>query len=125
MDQRAFTSLITFLKRVPSIDESIGHGVGEDGNWWVKFTIDINHQTAWQTVQELGFVLNYISVKERLPTNFYPASPPPYLNGGPEEFLSWVIESTDPSFRPGTCKKWLETRMPNPVDDLNQWGSNT
>jgi hypothetical protein len=49
-----------------------------------------------------------------------PVSPPPYLNGG-VEFLSWVIESTDPSFTPNKCVEWLEGRLPRPVDDLEQW----
>lgn len=121
MDEQAFKPLIAFLERVPSISEGIGYGVEDDGNWWIKFTINIGHATAWQTVQEIGFVLNYLSINERLPTVFYPVSPPPYLNGGPEEFLAWVIESKDPEFRPGTCKKWLEGRLPNPIDDLSQW----
>ena len=49
-----------------------------------------------------------------------PVSPPPYMNGG-VEFLSWVIESTDPSFAPEKCAEWLEGRLPRPVDDLAQW----
>jgi hypothetical protein len=49
-----------------------------------------------------------------------PVSPPPYLNGG-VEFLSWVIESTDPSFSPDNCLEWLEGRLPRPVDELSQW----
>ena len=48
-------------------------------------------------------------------------SPPPYLNGAAKKFLSWVIESTAPDFKPGTCKKWLEGRLPRPVTDLEQW----
>ena len=91
--------------------------------WWVKFAIDIDHHLAWAVVQELGFVLNYISVHERLPTVFMPVSPPPYLNGGPREHLSWVIENSSPDMRPGTVKKWLEGRLPNPVDDLTQWNT--
>lgn len=124
MDDRAFKTLINFLERVPSVVGKMSFGVFENRNWWVKFTIDIEHDQAWQAVQELGFVLNYISLNERLPTVFMPVSPPPYLNGGPKEFLSWVIESTDPDFRPGTCKKWLEGRLPNPVDDIAQWTAN-
>ena len=121
MDDRAFTSLIDFLTKVPAITGTIGKGSEEDGRWWVKFEIDINHQFAWHTVQELGHVLNYLSLDDRLPTTFHPVSPPPYMNGGPEEFLSWVIECHDPEFRPGTCAKWLEERLPKPVDDLSQW----
>ncbi|SFR37369.1 hypothetical protein SAMN04488073_0005 [Marinobacter gudaonensis] len=122
MDDRAFTKLTDYLKQIPAIEGSIGHGADDEGRWWVKFTINIEHPLAWQTVQELGHVLNYLSVNERLPTSFQPVSPPPYMNGGPDEFLSWVIESHDPEFRPGTCAKWLEGRLPNPVSDLEQWG---
>jgi hypothetical protein len=42
------------------------------------------------------------------------------MNGG-VEFLSWVIESTDPSFPPDKCTGRLEGRLPRPVDDLEQW----
>lgn len=87
----------------------------------MKFTIDIDHELAWPTVQEMGHVLNALSVHERLPTSFHPVSPPPYMNGGPDDFLSWVIECRDPEFRPGTCATWLKGRLPNPVSDLDQW----
>jgi hypothetical protein len=121
MDDRAFATLIDYLKRVPAIQTAIGKGLLDDGNWWVKFMIDIDHEFGWSVVQELGYVLNYLSLNERLPTVFMPVSPPPYLNGKPKEYLSWVIESTDPTFKPGTCKKWLEGRLPQPVDDLSKW----
>src|SRR5688500_17345460 len=68
------------------------HGQLDGGGWWVKFSLDISHRLTWNVVQELGHVLNYLSLNERLPTVFKPVSPPPYLNGGPAEFLSWVIE---------------------------------
>jgi hypothetical protein len=121
MDDRAFTSLVEYLSKVPAITGTIGKGAEEDGRWWVKFEIDINHKFAWHAVQELGHVLNYLSLDERLPTSFHPVSPPPYMNGGPEEYLSWVIECQDPEFSPGTCAKWLEGRLPKPVGDLSQW----
>lgn len=121
MDSRAFSALLDFFKRVPAIQGSIGSGSEEGGRWWVKFEIDIQHQLAWHTVQEFGHVLNYLSVDERLPVSFHPVSPPPYMNGGPEDFLSWVIECHDPDFRPGTCAKWLEGRLPSPVEDLSEW----
>jgi len=121
MDDRAFNGLIEYLSKVPAIRGVIGKGTEEDGRWWVKFEIDINHEYSWHTVQEMGHVLNYLSIEERLPTNFHPVSPPPYMNGGPEEFLSWVIECNDPEFKPGKCAKWLEGWLPRPVDDLAQW----
>lgn len=121
MDDRAFTKLVEFLDKVPAVQGPIGKGADENGCWWVKFSIDIHHDLAWHTVQELGHVLNLLSLEERLPTSFHPVSPPPYMNGGPEDFLSWVIECHDPEFRPGTCEKWLSVRLPNPVEDFDQW----
>ena len=121
MDDRAFKTLIEYLEKVPSIQKPIGKGIDQDGFWWVKFGIDIDNELAWQVVQELACVVNYISVSERLPTLFYPVSPAPYLNGGPREFLSWVIEAKDKNFKPGTLMKWLEGRLPRPVDDRSQW----
>ena len=85
LDERAFAKLEDYLKRVPSISGSIGKG-SDDSGWWVKFSIDIDSPIAWQTVQELGHVLNYLSIEERLPTTFQPVSPPPYMNGGPRDF---------------------------------------
>jgi len=123
MDDRAFKTLIDYLERIPAIQKPIATGADGEGFWWVKFCIDINHDLAWSTVQELGCVVNYISLHERLPTIFYPVSPAPYLNGGPADFLAWVIETKDKEFKPGTLMKWLEGRLPRPVDDLEQWNS--
>ena len=125
MSDPSFDALLSYLERLPAINlpagrQSIACGAFENGNWWVKFSLDTSHPLAWRHVQELGFVLNYISVDERLPTVFMPVSPPPYLNGG-VEFLSWVIESTSPTFTPDECREWLEGRLPDPVDDLAQW----
>ena len=120
MGEDAFDALTDFIGRVPAIEGSIGHGY-TDEMWWVKFTIDISHPLAWHVVQEFGHVLNYLSVDERLPTVFMPVSPPPYMNGGPANYLSWVIESTSADFGPVACAEWLEGRLPNPVDDLEQW----
>lgn len=121
MAERAFKSLIDYLEKVPAINSPIATGTDEEGFWWIKFQIDIENEYAWSVVQELGCVVNYLSINERLPTVFYPVSPAPYLNGGPTDFLSWVIETKDKEFKPGTLKKWLEGRLPNPVDDLEQW----
>jgi len=95
--------LLAFLERLPAIDlpagrKSIAAKITDDGRWWVKFSLDTNHRLACRVVQELGHVLNYLSIEERLPTAFMPVSPPPYLNGG-VEFLSWVIENRDGSFK--------------------------
>jgi hypothetical protein len=120
-----FEPLLAFLEKLPAINlpagrKSIGRGTFADGNWWTKFDLNTSHPLAWRHVQELGFVLNYVSLTERLPTVFKPVSPPPYLNGG-VEFLSWLIESTDPSFTPARCAEWLEGRLPRPVGDVDQW----
>jgi hypothetical protein len=96
-------TLTEYLARIPSIETNISSGVFESGRWWVKFQIDIEHELAWRVVQELSYVLNYISPDERLPTVLMPVSPPPYLNGGPAEFLSWVIECKDREFEPAMC----------------------
>jgi len=89
--------------------------------WWVKFSLDIHHPLAWNVVQEFGHILNYLSLDEQLPTVFKPVSPPPYMNGGPAEFLSWVIECTDKDFKPDTAVQWLEGRLPDPVEDSTLW----
>lgn len=120
MDDSDFEALLTYLAKVPGIEGSIGHG-GEDGMWWVKFGINISNPLGWRVVQELGHVLNYVSLEERLPTEFYPVSLPPYMNGGPEDFLSWVIENRDREFGPDKAREWLEGRLPRPVDDLLEW----
>jgi hypothetical protein len=121
VDERAYTKLLDYLGTVPAVDPRVGHGVDGVGRWWVKLSIDIEHPLAWNVVQELGHVLKHLSLEERLPTVFKPVSPPPYLNGGPREYLSWVIEAKSPDLRPGTCADWLEARLPRPVGDLSQW----
>jgi hypothetical protein len=118
-----FAELEACFRRVPGIHSSFGSGRFENGNWWFKLTVDIDHPLTWNVVQEFGSVLNYLSVTERLPTVFMPVSPPPYLNGGPREFLSWVIESTVADFSPRTCSQWREGPLPRPIDDLSQWQS--
>lgn len=120
-----FEKLLAFLERLPAIDlpagrDSFGHGLFDNGNWWVKFTLNTDHPLAWRHVQELGHVLNYVSPEERLPTVFMPVSPPPYMNGG-VDFLSWVIESKEPTFAPDQCAEWLEGRLPNPIEDKDEW----
>ena len=116
----AFAPLVDYLRRVPAIDPHIGHGA-EGGRWWVKLVIDVRHPLAWRAVQELAHVVNYLSIEEGLPAVFKPVSPPPSMNGGPEEYLSWVIESLSPEFTPAVCAQWLEGRLPRPVEDVAGW----
>ena len=122
----ALGALRDFLAQLPAVQtndspfQGIGGGVDGD-TWWVKFGIDVDHPLAWRVVQELAHVLNLLSAEERLPTVFKPVSPPPYLNGGPEEFLSWVIECPVDAMEPDAVAKWLEGRLPRPVNDPDQW----
>lgn len=120
MDDEAFQTLINYLEKVPSIQTPIAFG-DEPGLWWVKFKLDIENNLAWNVVQELGYVINYITINDRLPTSFHPVSPPPYMNGGPRDYLSWVIESTDKDFTPDILMEILEGRLPRPVEDLEKW----
>jgi hypothetical protein len=101
--------------------EKLAPGYSRTGRWWVKFSVDIEHPLAWNVIQELGQVLNYVSLENRLPAVFMPVSPPPYVNGGPNDFLSWVIESKDGDFTPAACAEWLEGRLPQPVDNSESW----
>lgn len=121
MDASNFNNLTGFLSKVPSVQPGISQGIYDDKNWWVKFSLDISDNLAWNVVQELGHIFNYLSSGERLPTTFYPVSAPPYMNGGPADFLYWIIESKDPAFTPDKAKEWLEGRLPNPVDDVDAW----
>ena len=120
-----FDPLLALLEKVPAISlpagrKSIGCGLSDDGTWWIKFSLELEHPLAWRVVQEFAHVLNLLSVDERLPTVFKPVSPPPYLNGG-VEFLSWVIETDDPTFTPTQCAEWLVGRLPSPVTDPSAW----
>ena len=121
-----FARLLAYLARVPAIvvNDTPGRGIGTGtagGNWWVKFVIDVDHPLAWHVVQELGHVLNSLSLDEPLPTTFRPVSPPPYMNGGPRDFLSWLIECPEGTLTPDTVAEWLEGRLPCPVDDPDSW----
>ena len=63
MSDPEFEPLTAFLKKVPSISGAIGVGAGNsDIAWWVKFAIDVSDPLAWRAVQELSYVLNYLSV---------------------------------------------------------------
>lgn len=112
--------LVAYLGRVPSV-RVISHEVTSDAYWWAKFEVDIHHPLAWMVVQALAFVFNEISISEKLPTVFKPTSPPPYLNGGPDESLFWVVESTYNYISPLWIAEILEERLPRPVDDTSCW----
>jgi hypothetical protein len=120
-----FQPLVDYLARLPAIEtdatprKGIASGT-EDDLWWVKFGVLTDHPLAWSVIQELGHVLNYLSPSERLPTVFKPVSPPPYLNGGPRDYLSWVIECPIADMDPTTVAEWLDSRLP-PADDPEAW----
>lgn len=120
----SFQRLVDFFSKIPSVqaDNILAYAYEQEHIWWFKFKINIEHPLAWQTVQELGHVLNYLSVNERLPTQFMPVSPPPYMNGDAKQFLAWVIECNHADFPPDVVCDWLEGRLPNPIDDETQWG---
>lgn len=117
---KGLPELKAFLDKIPGL-KVMSFNKTLDYKWWVKFDIDISHKLAWHIIQELGFVFNYISLTEKLPTVFMPVSPPPYLNGGPEECLSWVIESRISYLDPKYIVDVLEERLPNPVEEEDQW----
>lgn len=113
--------LVDFLNRIPAV-KVMSSKVTPDAFWWIKLEIDTTHRLAWHAVEHLGFVLNYISLNERLPTIFMPVAAPPYLNGGGPEFnLSWVIESKYNYIPPEDIRAELEGRLPSPVDDESEW----
>ena len=116
-----FKELLDFIRKIPAINNEVWTGSYEDKNWWIKFSIDIENNLAWNVIQELGHIINYLSLDEKLPASFYPVSAPPYLNGGPHDYLYWIIESKEIDFLPQDLKKWLEGRLPNPVDDIAEW----
>lgn len=118
--QRGVQKLRGYLERIPAVSEVATSG-GDEPEWWIKFSIDIESPIAWHVVQELGHILNYISMNERLPTLFMPVSPPPYINGGPDEYLSWVIEARGPGVDAADITRILEERLPNPVEDVSAW----
>ena len=114
-----FEELKSFLNEIPSVTVDSGD-IEADGNWRIWLTIDIDHELAWNVVQELGHVLNFLDMRERLPTVFKPMSPAPYMNGGPKEYLAWVIETLQP-VEPRPLKELLAGRLPRPLNDVEQW----
>jgi hypothetical protein len=118
--QEGLDDLKTLLTKIPCIEFVATSKVGEPF-WWLKFNIDINSKIAWSVVQELGHILNYLSSNDKLPTTFYPVSPPPYLNGGPKEFLSWVIEPVIPYVDSNNIYAYLVGRFPEDYNKEESW----
>ena len=118
--RKGIAVLAALVEKLPGVGW-VSKGVTKDSFWWVKFRLNLDDPMAWQVVQELGFVLNYISLEERLPTVFMPVSAPPYLNGGPQECLDWVIESKYNYIDPAQIAKALEGRLPAPLQERAAW----
>jgi predicted DNA-binding protein len=118
--QRGLSTLKALIERIPGV-QSASTSAPTEPLWSIEFHIDLRSRFAWNVVQELGFVLNNLSVEELLPTVFMPVSPPPYLNGGPDEFLGWVIEAKIPFLDAGVIAEILEARLPQPVDSEQAW----
>lgn len=108
------------LIKIPCIT-FISNSKTDEPFWWLKFSINISSKISWNVVQELGHILNYLSLEEKLPTSFYPVSPPPYMNGGPEEFLNWIIESSIPAVDTNIIYDYLEGRLPEGYDKEENW----
>jgi hypothetical protein len=96
----------------------------ENGNWWVKFRVDIGDDLAWDIVQLFAFVVNGAALNDPFPTQFFPSAPPPENGGGPRELLSWVIESTKPDFSPDEMRDALCFYIPTDRNDLIEMRNN-
>lgn len=118
--ENALPLLADLLRRVPAV-RVISQEVTPSAYWWIKFSVDVEHPLAWRVVQALAFIFNEISISETLPTIFKPTSPPPYLNGGPDECLFWVIESTFNYIDPKWIASVAEERLPHPVEKMESW----
>ena len=61
---------------------------------------------------DLGYVVNWISLANPLPTEFKPVSPPPDMNGDdPRELLRWLIQCWTPEFTPGDLARALDVSL--------------
>lgn len=104
--QRLLAWLISHPTVIKTNSPSLGIGcrVYDDGGWWIKFALDIADPDAWTTIQVLAYALNDPNITAEFRTTFKPVSPPPYLNGGPDDYLSWVIEGEDYRFADRVAK---------------------
>ena len=118
--QSGLEKIKILLKSIPCINHVTTSSIGEPF-WWLKFSIDIDSRIGWTVVQEFGHILNYLSVNDKLPTIFYPVSPPPYMNGGPRDFLSWVIEPVIPFVDTNYIFDFLIGRLPKEYEKEESW----
>lgn len=117
--EKKLSKLVAYLNRLPGTQASAGRFTKE--GWHVSLLIDIDHSLAWNVVQELGFFCNSPSIGQGSGLEFFPISPPPYLNGGPREFLSWTLSHTGSNFSPSEVAKSIEGVLPQPVEDEAEW----
>jgi len=80
--------------------------------WWLSLDIDIDAPVVWNVIQELAYVCNGLSLTATVPVVFKPESPPPYLNGGPRDYLSWRIDALTADASPDA-----ERQLDLPNDD--------
>lgn len=113
-----FKKLELLIAQLPAIGSPIASGVYETGFWWVKFSIDIQHDKSWEVIKMLAYTINYLSISERLSTVFFPVCPSSFSQENPEKNLTWIIESTSQDFVPDELAIWLENRLPNLGDDV-------
>ena len=113
-------ALSDYLRRIPGLELSFVSEPGEEP-WRIGFSIVITHPLAWDVVQHLAWVLNNLSLQEKLPVRFMPMSAPPYLNGGPRHHLWWVLFSIAPAVDPAEIARVLEDSLPSPVEDVAAW----
>lgn len=116
-----FARLIDFLSLIPGVEADDGPSRGMTtetgaGSWRVGFVIDVFHDLSWETVQEMAHALN----GQASGATFKPMSPAPDQNGGPDEFLSWVIEAGE-ALSPDTLADHLKATLPSPVEDERAW----
>ena len=110
-----FKKLELFISQLPAIGSSIASGTYENGFWWVKFSIDTQHELSWRVVNMFAYAINYLSISEGFSTAFYPVYASPFSEENPEKNLAWIIESTSQDFMPDELTIWLENHLPNPI----------
>lgn len=112
-----FHKLEELIAHLPAVCAPVSSGTYENGFWWVKFNIDIQHPLSWRVVQVLAHTINYLSISERLSTVFYPLSPSPFAEGVSPKSMYWIIESTSQDFSPNELSAWLDSRLPDSNDE--------
>ena len=110
-----FKKLELFISQLPAIGSSIASGTYENGFWWVKFSIDTQHELSWRVVNMFAYAINYLSISEGFSTAFYPVYASPFSEENTEKNLAWIIESTSQDFMPDELTIWLENHLPNPI----------